>query len=112
MPKRIQTFKPKSNIKTVGHRQRSEDQRFYANSRWRKFRKEFLEDYPLCVRCAEDGKTVPAAHVHHFIARKIDPMMAFDRWNCMALCPSCHSRIEAKRKSEGGTPRDNGQKIH
>ena len=69
---------------------------FYSSARWRKFRKWFLAQHPLCADIfgfhLEASATVAAAEVDHILDRKANPYLAFDEDNCRALCKKCHSR--------------------
>ncbi len=72
--------------------QRLEDRRFYNSAAWRRCRKAFLTENPLCVDCEKEGHCTPATQVDHIKARKDHPELAFDFDNLRALCLSCHSR--------------------
>jgi 5-methylcytosine-specific restriction endonuclease McrA len=60
--------------------------RFYYTSEWKKARKEFLLEHPICVCCGR-----PAVIVDHVVPIKDggDPL---EPSNLQALCWSCHSR--------------------
>lgn len=75
--------------------------------RWRKARKMFLKEHPLCVMCEKEGKTTPATEVHHVIPFKGDMSLFWDESNWVALCKRCHSRITATEDSGFG----NGSRI-
>jgi 5-methylcytosine-specific restriction protein A len=53
---------------------------FYGRA-WKGERLAYIAAHPLCERCLEAGKTVPAHDVHH------------DGDGRMSLCRSCHNRI-------------------
>jgi len=80
---------------------------FYSNAPWRKFRKMFLQQNPLCQSCNEQGKANAATEVHHINA--VNPDNPFDNENgkfgqpldasnCKALCFDCHVIETSKRK--------------
>lgn len=62
---------------------------------WRKFRKKYLQDNPLCMDCNRDGRVTAALEVHHIkkVAERPDLRLSVN--NCMALCKACHSRRTA-----------------
>jgi len=66
--------------------------RFTSTRLWKKFRRAFLAEHPLCVDCNQYGITTEASQVHHIVKRANDTDLAFEPTNCMALCASCHSK--------------------
>lgn len=64
--------------------------------RWQKFRKAYLADHPLCMRCGEEGRVTAAEHVHHEDGKGPLGDRGFDATNLTSLCQSCHNRITAK----------------
>ena len=60
------------------------------NRRWQRARKTFLSAHPLCVRCKEKGKVVPATGVDHIIPHRGDQKLFWDQNNWQPLCKSCH----------------------
>jgi 5-methylcytosine-specific restriction enzyme A len=64
---------------------------------WRKIRKRFLNEHPLCEICQREGKLTPAEQVHH--RKPLADGGTNDTSNLMSLCAACHSTITAK---EGG----------
>jgi len=60
--------------------------------RWSKYRKAYLADYPLCVRCFE--KTPPvireATVVDHIVPHHGDYKLFWDPSNHQSLCDECH----------------------
>lgn len=70
-------------------------QRGYGTA-WDKLRKMFLRANPVCVDPDNNhlGQIVPATDAHHKIAKKDGGEDSFE--NLMALCHSCHSKLEAK----------------
>lgn len=77
-------------------RQRTRDDSFYSQARWRRFRLLVLQAEPLCRHCKAVGFTVPATDVDHIVDRLERPELAFVESNCQALCHSCHSRKTRK----------------
>lgn len=63
---------------------------FYQSAAWRSVRAAFLREHPLCQRCRELGRLVPAVVVDHVQPIK-DGGARFDTSNCQALCISHHN---------------------
>ncbi len=81
----------------------TEAHRFYNSQPWRRVRRVFLEDNPLCQDCEEQrGKLVPSEEAHHVVERLEDPSRAFDPTNLRALCKPCHSAYSKGRKGQRG----------
>jgi 5-methylcytosine-specific restriction protein A len=72
---------------------------YYGTRQWHDLRDHYIQHHPLCERCLEQGRTVPAEHVHHVIPfltgnTKADRMkLLLDEDNLMSLCRSCHKAI-------------------
>lgn len=62
------------------------------NGRWRKARRRYLKEHPLCVRCRERGKLVKATVVDHMIPHRGNEELYWDESNWQALCKNCHDR--------------------
>jgi 5-methylcytosine-specific restriction enzyme A len=75
-----------------GHRKLKGDRKqadpFYVSSQWKKFRKWFLTQEPICQVCQRE----PATTIHHLHEIKAggDPLLVS---NCQAVCAGCHNRI-------------------
>lgn len=57
------------------------------NAAWRRLRAQVLADQPLCERCYDDGRLVPATDVDHINNDAGNNA----RENLASLCHSCHS---------------------
>lgn len=66
-------------------------------TRWRKIRKKYMSQNPLCILCERMGKLTPAEEVHHI--KPLSNGGTHNENNLMSLCKSCHSKITA---AEGG----------
>lgn len=92
------------------------ERRLYDSVRWRKARKRFLAEHPLCVMCERSGLDTPATVVDHKKEHKGDLVLFWDEDNWQGICPPCHSRIKQIQESRGysqaagvdGTPLDPG----
>ena len=68
-------------------------ERGYGARRWKRYRKAFLAENPLCAECLRHGETIPADTVDHIVpVTGPDDPTFWDRSNHQALCRSCHSR--------------------
>lgn len=79
----------------------------YNTDTWRRIRRSYLMEHPLCELCEEMGRLTYATEVHHHehIAdsdNRLEAMdKAYDTNNLMALCNKCHMHyhglIDSKR---------------
>ena len=81
--------------------------RLIHTSQWLKLRRRKLTACPLCERCQEEGRVMPAAEVHHIVPvedgltlREKESLM-YDYNNRLALCHECHVAIH-KDMGRGG----------
>ena len=87
----------KKQHQRIDARRESSTKRGYDH-KWRKNRKHFLADHPLCVECLKIDRTVAANVVDHIIPHRGDKKLFNDQTNWQALCETCHNR---KSASEG-----------
>lgn len=68
------------------------------DSRWRKLRKMYLMQNPLCEICKSNGAVRLATLVHHRQRLKdnLDLRLYWD--NLQSLCIDCHAKITAEEK--------------
>ena len=62
----------------------------YDQQAWRRARKAFLRDHPLCSVCERDGITKLAAVVDHIRPHRGDERLFWDATNWAALCAHHH----------------------
>lgn len=74
---------------------------FYQSKEWRKCRKIFIADNPLCVECRKKGRVREANVVDHIVPRK-DGGSDFDNSNLQPMCAKCHAAKSAKEKRRYG----------
>jgi len=75
--------------------------KFYNSARWRKLRKAFLSEYPLCEFCKAKNIITPATQVDHREPRRKRPDLALCWKNLRSLCGSCHSKRTARDQARG-----------
>ena len=69
----------------------SAEERGY-NARWRKARKAFLQEHPLCAECLKAGKLTPATVVDHIIPHRGNQELFWNAENWQPLCKECHDQ--------------------
>ena len=62
------------------------------NSKWRRLSKQYLRKHPMCVRCMQQGRYVPATVVDHIIPHRGDSALMWDESNWQTLCKPCHDK--------------------
>lgn len=77
-------------------RDREAGRRLYDTQRWRRARRAFLADHPMCVDCSSEGRYALAAHVDHIDPHRGDEAKFWDVANWQALCAMHHSRKTKK----------------
>lgn len=70
--------------------------RLYADPKWIKASRAYLNRHPLCADCLELGVIEPATDVDHVRPHKGDRKLFWDRSNWQSLCHRCHSRKTAR----------------
>lgn len=58
----------------------------YHTSQWRKLRKDFLIEFPYCVKCGNKANTVD-----HILDHKGNESLFWNKKNLQSMCSSCHS---------------------
>lgn len=71
------------------HQKNKTDSQVYDRA-WRKLRKSFITENPLCVACLEEDRVTAAEHVDHIIPVTVAPNRRLDRTNLRSLCKTCH----------------------
>ena len=81
---------------------------------WRKARRIFLSENPLCVMCEDEGIVKAAEEVDHIEKHNGDPVLFWDVSNWQGLCRFHHRSVKAQMERAGtirgsridGTPMD------
>ncbi|MBW3518327.1 HNH endonuclease [Flavobacterium sp. NKUCC04_CG] len=97
MAKRIQRVKRPWIVKRKPFARAIANQSFYNSRTWRKLRRFFLDNNPLCVRCEANGMIIPATVADHIIPinKGGEPL---NENNLQALCTPCHNSKSARDK--------------
>lgn len=77
----------------------SDHKKFYHSAAWQGLRDLKIERNPLCECCQQEGKTVPAAMVHHSVP-VTNEEYRLDILFLVSLCHSCHNRIETEMEND------------
>lgn len=85
-------------------RERKKKSTFYEGRPWRKFRRWFLAENPMCADPFgyhdEDGKDIAAVDVDHIVPMRLASDRAFDESNCQGLCKACHTRKTNRERQQ------------
>lgn len=68
----------------------SSTQRGYGR-RWSAYRKQYLSEHPLCIKCACRGLTVATDTVDHIIPHRGNYTLFWDPENHQPMCTPCHN---------------------
>ena len=63
---------------------------------WRRFRRAYLAQHPLCHDCQFEGLATEAVEIHHIKKVADHPELRFERTNQLGLCKSCLSKRTAR----------------
>lgn len=77
----------------------------YQTQRWRRYRKAYLLEHPLCIECAKKDEVKGADVLDHIKPIRLGGLQ-YDKANIQPLCNSCHnskSGRERHNKGYGGT---------
>lgn len=93
---------PKAASQSFAARRESEPWRaLYDTQKWRKRRKAFLAEHPLCEDCDAAGLTELATTVDHRIPHRGNEVLFWDETNWGAKCASHHSSKTAREVWHG-----------
>lgn len=76
-------------------RAKVDNSKFYQSKRWRKVRKLYVMQNPICVHCEERGLVTAVQEVDHIKPLRFGGAK-FDFDNLQSLCKSCHGRKSGK----------------
>jgi hypothetical protein len=72
----------------------------YRTARWQALRKAQLRSHPLCERCLNESRIVPATVAHHRIPHKGDERLFFEG-ELVSSCKPHHDSIEQSIERRG-----------
>jgi 5-methylcytosine-specific restriction protein A len=80
--------------------------KYYGSPGWKKLRNQYILSHPLCEDCLLEGRSVPAAEIHHIIPWATG-ITADDKWkllldpnNLRALCIKHHKLVHQQLKNK------------
>lgn len=79
------------------------DNSFYNSSQWRKLRKRYITEFPLCEVCERSGVVRAASVVDHIKPSRLFPESRTEWSNLQAMCKKHHdtkSQIESRMKEK------------
>ncbi len=71
------------------------DTDFYRNPKWRKIRKQYIEENPVCELCTQYDIVSEGECVDHIIPRRLAPDLELNPINFQTLCNDCHNKKTA-----------------
>lgn len=83
--------------------ERADYHKLYASKWWKRARKEFIIDNPMCKVCSDHGIVKLGNDVDHIKPHMGDESLFFSVENLQTLCKACHNRktnLETKAKKE------------
>ena len=86
--KRPKEFRPEFSS---GSRTATDNSELYNSTKWRKFRRLYIVDNPLCEECKRNGKVTEGKDIDHITPIRFggEP---FDFDNLQTLCKTCHNK--------------------
>lgn len=81
--------------------------KYYNTIAWRRLRKVYISEHPICYECLQHNRVRPAADVHH-LKKFSSGVTEEERWklfldinNLRSLCEHCHMKYHTKMKRYG-----------
>lgn len=73
----------------------------YTTTRWRKLRRVFLAEHPLCAMCQQEDKVCAAEELDHIVPHRGDLALFWNVQNLQALCRFHHRSVKAQMERSG-----------
>lgn len=80
-------------------RQRGSSAKRGYGRKWQNYRKAYLAEHPLCVRCEKKGRITPATVVDHIKPHCGNHVLFWNTKNHQSMCKTCH---DIKTATEDG----------
>jgi len=77
--------------------------KLYNGSRWRRLRRLYLDESPLCVWCLRKNQIVAANVVDHILPHRGRSDLFYASDNLQALCADCHNSQKQSMERTGRT---------
>lgn len=87
--------------KALQDRQRPNAQERGYGAIWRRYRRRFLMEHPLCAMHLMLGELVPSTVVDHITPHKNNPELFWQEQNHQALCKHCHDSHKQRFEKSG-----------
>lgn len=84
------------------NRQRYQETGHLYGNEWKKARKAWLMEHPLCAECERQGRVTPATIVDHIRPHKGDLSLFWDTGNWESLCKHHHDAKTAREDNGFG----------
>jgi len=97
-----QILKEKQSRNKQNDRERGSASARGYDRRWRRMRKAYLNQNPLCVICLASGYIVSATVVDHIVPHRGDRGLFRNQKNWQALCKKCHDEKTSSEKNPRG----------
>ena len=75
--------------------------RLYDTQRWKRARRLFLAEHPICSMCQAAGRVRLATVVDHIVPHRGDAELFFDEGNWSPLCKPCHDGAKQELEKSG-----------
>ncbi len=106
---KVHKLKPPPGRKHHAPKKYTDARSFRSKARWQRFRKSFINKYPLCCDPLgdheQDQVVVAATDVHHIVPLEERIDLGCTQANCAPLCNRCHMKIENKERRQAGSTR-------
>src|SRR5690606_23815511 len=76
-----------------------EDSSFYQSRKWRKVRKAYIEQHPICELCGQYDIVSPGEIIDHIVSRKASKKLELEPVNLQTVCNPCHFQKTAQTRN-------------
>ena len=93
--------RPENNMAYKANYERVFNRDKLYGRRWRKARRQFLAENPLCVMCADEGRVEEATELDHIERHRGDQVKFWDVKNWQGLCAFHHRSVKSQMEKSG-----------